>query len=174
MSPLLLNSSYNYIQLLNQYKHNVSISELTTILVSDLISYIQTRPPKDSTQSHDVEVLKILEFPTLATLALWPLDMTGPPQLLRCNIVVVDKSNVEVSLVTAVIIWTALFEMITEPSPTVSLLVWIVARGTVRREASHGGLGTAAVHLTTGYVLDHVDVPPDNISRCPVMPSIVV
>ena len=94
VSPLLLNSSYNYIQLLNQYKHNVSISELTTILVSDLISYIKTRPPKDSTQSHDVEVLKILEFPTLTTFALWPLDMTGPPQFLRCNIVVVHKSNV--------------------------------------------------------------------------------
>ena len=64
--------------------------------------------------------------------------------------------------------------MITEPSPTVSLFVWIVARGTVRREASDGGLGTTAVHLTTGYVLDHVDVPTDHVSRCPVVGQVAV
>ena len=64
--------------------------------------------------------------------------------------------------------------MVTQPSSPVPLLMWIVARGTVRREASHGGLGTAAVHLTTGYVLDHIDVPADHISRCPVVGQVAV
>ena len=100
--------------------------------------------------------------------------MASSPQLLWCNVVVVHQCDVEVTLVTAVVIRTALFEMVTEPSSPVPLLVWIVTRGTVRREASHRGLGTAAVHLTTGYVLDHVDVPTDHVSRCPIVGQVAV
>ena len=54
--------------------------------------------------------------------------MAGSPQLLWCNIVVVHKCDVEVTLVTAVVIRTTLFEMVTEPSPPVPLFVWIVTR----------------------------------------------
>ena len=57
--------------------------------------------------------------------------MASSPQLLWCNVVVVHQCDVEVSLVTAVVIRTALFEMVTEPSSPVPLLVWIVTRGTV-------------------------------------------
>ena len=113
VSPLLLNSSYNYIQLLNQYKHNVSISELPTILVSDLISYIQTRPPKDSTQSHDVEVLKILQFLTFRTSTLGSFHMFSPGQRLWRCVDVVDQSDVEVGLFPAVVVRTPLPEVVT-------------------------------------------------------------
>ena len=60
--------------------------------------------------------------------------MAGSPQLLWCSVVVVHQCDVEVTLVTAVVIRTALFEMVTEPSPPVPLFVWIVTRGTVRRD----------------------------------------
>ena len=58
--------------------------------------------------------------------------MIRPPQFLWGNIVIVHECDVKVTLVPAVIIWTALLEMITEPSAPVLLLVWIIARGTVR------------------------------------------
>ena len=49
--------------------------------------------------------------------------MASSPQLLWCNVVVVHQCDVEVTLVTAVVIWTALFKMVTQPSSPVSLFV---------------------------------------------------
>ena len=121
-----------------------------------------------------MEIFEIFKFTAFAALALRPLDMIGLSQSLRRHVVIIHECDVKVSLVLSIVIWTALFKMVTQPSSPMSLFVRIVARGTVRREASDGGLRTTAVHFTTGYVLDHVNVPPDHISRCPVVGQVAV
>ena len=101
---------------------------MTTILIFDFVSLIKPRPPKHCSQSHDVKIFQVFEFGTFTAFALWPLNVIGCPKFLWGGVDVVDKSEIEVTLVPARVIWTALPKVVTEPSPTMFLFMGVIAR----------------------------------------------
>ena len=103
-------------------------SPLATSLISDLVPPVQRGLPKHGSQPQNVEVLQIFQFSTLHTLALWPLHVVSLGESLLCRIEIIHQRKVENILFPTVIIRTTRPEMVTQPSPTVLLLVSIVAR----------------------------------------------
>ena len=54
------------------------------------------------------------------------------------------------------------------------LFVWVLARALVLAKASNRGLGTTTIYLSTWYILDVVDVPPDRVGWCPVVSQVAM
>ena len=85
--------------------------------------------------------------------------MIGREKFLRGQVVVVDESHCEVTLVPTIIIGTTLSEVVTQTRPPMFLFLWVVTCGTVRCKPIHRGLAATCVDFTTGQILDHVDEP---------------
>ena len=100
--------------------------------------------------------------------------MIGREKFLRGHVMVVDQSHGEVALVPTIVIRTALPEVVTQPRPTMFLLLWVVACGTVRCKPGHRGLAANCVDLTAGHILDHIDEPADFVLGCPVVSQVTV
>ena len=100
--------------------------------------------------------------------------MVSQGELFQGCIVVVDKSEPQVVLVSTIIIGTALPEMFTEASASVPLFVRVVARRAVLGEPSYRGYCTPTVHFPARHILDGVNVPTDFVIWCPIMGQVAV